>query len=338
MKHKSLTIVICAVLLNGCTAVAERNPYDPYEPYNRTMFKINDKADQYVLKPVAKGYRKVTPKPVQTAVGNFFNNLRDVVSFGSNMLRGEVGKAGYDFMRVAVNTTFGLGGLINIADEAGMPSHKNTLGDTFATWGWKKSNYFVYPLLGPSTVRDSVAGTLVSVYPVESAIIPKPIGRFSATVLKAVDQRAQYLELTERLDQMAMDKYAYTRDMYMAIRNKQVGNEVAPENEINVDDLVENNAESSNTLPENKIDPKNQKTEPQTKPIIIPNPTPQPVSKTSSQNEPQMETNTIQVELGQMQNIHPEAQMAQIGGDLIEQDVLQYQPIASQIWQYQSKQ
>ena len=132
---------------------------DRYERYNRFMFKVNDKADRYVLAPVARGYRKVTPAPVRGGVRNFFNNLRDVVSFGSNVLRLDAKRASEDFMRVAVNTTFGLGGLINIADAGGIPDNKNTLGDTFASWGWKNSHYFVYPITGPSTLRDSVGNT-----------------------------------------------------------------------------------------------------------------------------------------------------------------------------------
>lgn len=299
MKHKSLAIVMCAVLLNGCTAVAERNPYDPYEPYNRAMFKFNDKADQYVLKPVAKGYRKVTPQPVRTVVSNFFNNLRDVVSLGSNVLRGEMGKAGYDFMRVATNTTLGVGGLFNIADEAGMPNNKNTLGDTFATWGWKKSNYFVYPLLGPSTVRDSLADTIIGVYPIESAVVPKTAGRYAVATLKAVDKREGLLEMTERLDQMAMDKYAYTRDMYMAMRNKQLGNEVPEENDLNVDDLV--------TADEHKTET----------PL---NPTPaQPIDLNKA--------NSVNINTSH-------TPIRQTDSDLAEQEAAQYRSLASQIWQY----
>lgn len=215
-------IVICT--LTACTTVAHPNPNDPYESYNRSMFQFNDKADQYVMQPVARGYRKITPKPVRKAVTNFTDNLRDVVSLGSNILRGNVAKAGTDFMRVAVNTTFGLGGLINIADEAGMPNNKNTLGDTFASWGWKKSHYFVYPLLGPSTVRDSVANTITGVYSPDRAIFTQTAGRVTATAVKAVNQREQFLDVTDRLEKLAdgMDKYAYTRDFYMSIRASQV--------------------------------------------------------------------------------------------------------------------
>ena len=133
-------------------------------------------------------------------------------------------KAGYDFMRVAVNSTFGLGGLINIADAAGMPNNKNTLGDTFASWGWKRSNYFVVPLLGPSTVRDSVGGAIAIAYSPERLLIPAAGIRYGAAGLNVVSQREQLLDLTDTLDQVALDKYAYTRDVYLALRAKQTGN------------------------------------------------------------------------------------------------------------------
>lgn len=231
--------VIVATLCLGLVApVWADNINDPYEKYNRAMFKFNDKADQYVLQPVARGYRKVTPKPVRGAVRNFFDNLRDVQSFGSNVLRGNVKNATYDFMRVAVNTTFGLGGLINIADEAGMQNNKNTLGDTFATWGWKNSNYLVMPLAGPSTVRDSVGSALSSVYTPESLIHENAV-RYSLPVLSAVDKREGLLDITDTLDHMALDKYIVTRDTYIALRNKNLGIEtpqdelIDPEAELN---------------------------------------------------------------------------------------------------------
>lgn len=244
------TRAVCVGLLL-CTAVsagAESHPQDPYEGVNRVVFKFNDKADQYVLKPIAKGYQKVTPKPARTAIGNFFDNLRDVNSFASNILRGNVKNAGYDFMRVAVNSTFGLGGLINIADEAGMQNNKNTLGDTFASWGWKNSNYFVVPLAGPSTVRDTVGSAITTVYSVERGLIPNQNIRYPLAALNAVDRREGLLELTETLDQMAIDKYIVTRDAYMALRNKQIGNPL-PEQE----ELPDPEADTEQSVPENVL-------------------------------------------------------------------------------------
>lgn len=223
---------------------------DPYEPYNRFMYKVNDKADRYILKPIAKGYRAVTPKPVRTGVSNFFNNLRDVVSMGSNLLRLDIKRASEDFMRVAINTTFGLGGLIDVADAGQMPNNKNTLGDTFASWGWKNSNYFVYPLLGPSTVRDSVGSTIVSIYPVQNAIFQTSAGRMGAAITNGINTRENLLDLTNQLEESALDPYIMTRDLYMQMRNQQVGgtlkfNSPAEEN-IDIDSLVDPEESESN--------------------------------------------------------------------------------------------
>lgn len=215
--------------------------HDPYEPYNRFMFKINDAADRYVLAPVARGYRKITPSPVRQGVTNFFDNLRDVVSFGSNVLRLDAKRASEDFMRVAVNSTFGLGGLINIANYGGIPDNKNTLGDTFATWGWKNSGYFVAPLFGPSTVRDTTASAVAMAVPVQNAIFKTDAGRWSITAANAVDTRHKLLDLTDSLDGAALDKYAYTRDMYLRLRAQQLGLTPPPsaaEEEIDIDSLV----------------------------------------------------------------------------------------------------
>lgn len=232
-------LFISMALLSACASIAERNPNDPYESYNRSMFKFNEKADQYVMRPVAKSYEKITPKPIRKAVNNFFDNLRDVVSMSSNLLRGDVSKAGYDFMRVAVNTTFGLGGLVNIADEAGIPNHKNTLGDTFAAWGWKNSHYFVYPLTGPSTVRDSVGDTIVTLYPVEKYMIHNKIARSATTVLKGINKRTELLPLTDTLNQIdTMDKYTYVRESFMAKRNHELGIKKQNEDDVDIDELT----------------------------------------------------------------------------------------------------
>ena len=214
--------ITCLLLATSFAAQAEGTP-DPYERYNRAMFKFNDKADQYVFTPVARGYRKVTPQPVRTAVGNFFNNLRDVKSMGNDILRGHIGKAGGDFMRVAVNTTFGIGGLIDIAGAANMPNHKTTFGDTLASWGWKNSNYFVMPLFGPSTVRDTVGEGVSMVYVPQRAIIHDRAANYSLAGLNAVSSREKLLDATDTLNEMALDKYVATRDAYMALRNKQLG-------------------------------------------------------------------------------------------------------------------
>ncbi|OSI11670.1 MlaA family lipoprotein [Neisseria canis] len=243
--NKHQTAVLASLLLAlSAPASAEHNPHDPYEGYNRFMFKVNDVADRYVMTPVAKGYRAVTPKPVRTGVSNFFNNLRDVASFGSNVLRLDIKRASEDLVRVGVNTTFGVGGLIDVAGAGGVPNNKNTLGDTFASWGWKNSNYFVYPLTGPSTVRDALGSTITTAaLPVDNYIFKDTGVRIGEKALNAVNQREQYLDLTASLDEAAIDKYAAVRDVYMSMRAKQLG--IAPPQageEIDIDDLVTDDA------------------------------------------------------------------------------------------------
>lgn len=240
MTHKIHQTTLCLALGVGLCAPVFADNHDPYEPYNRFMYKINDGIDRTVLVPVARGYQKITPKPVQSGVTNFFDNLRDVVSFGSNVLRLDVEKAGTDLVRVGLNTTFGLGGLINIADAAQIPNNKSSLGDTFATWGWKNSNYFVYPLTGPSTVRDAVGDTVTRVYSVEGALIDSDGWNYALTALKGIDKRAQLLVYTDGLDMAAVDRYSYTRDVFMDMRARQVGGTPPSSNleDINIDDLV----------------------------------------------------------------------------------------------------
>ena len=252
---KTTASLLFLIGLTSTPAFAENNPADPYEGYNRAVFKFNDKADQYVLAPVARGYRKITPKPVRTGVSNFFNNLRDVVSFGSNVLRLDVKRASEDLVRVGINTTFGLGGLIDVAGAGGVPNNKNTLGDTFASWGWKNSNYFVVPLFGPSTVRDTIGNAVTTVYPVKNAVFHTRAGRWGTIGLQAINTRKELLDLTDGLEDAAIDKYSYTRDLYMKVRSRQTGGTLpqGEDDNIDIDELVDSDlpaeagADASNT-------------------------------------------------------------------------------------------
>ena len=245
MRHFLLISIVC-----GLTACAS-NPNDPYEPYNRAMFKVNDALDTAVLAPTARGYQKVVPKPVRSGVTNVFDNLKDVVSFGSNVLRLDVEKASTDFVRVGFNTVFGLGGVLPMADLAQIPNNKNTLGDTFASWGWKNSNYFIMPLSGPSTVRDSLGGVITSVYSPQSALITNDKVMVGVTALNVVDSRARYIGLTDAVKDAAPDKYAYTRDFYMRYRAKKTGGTygASEDEETDIDDLM---GDSENTPANNE--------------------------------------------------------------------------------------
>ena len=152
-----LALLLGAVLLTGCATVANPDPRDPLESYNRSMTNFNEQVDAMVLKPVATAYKEVMPGPVRTGVSNFFANLGDVWSFVNNVLqlRGEA--AASSFMRVNVNTFMGLGGLLDIASELGIDRYKQDFGLTLGRWGVGTGPYLVLPILGPSTVRDTFA-------------------------------------------------------------------------------------------------------------------------------------------------------------------------------------
>ena len=146
-------------LLAGCATGPNANPEDPYESFNRGVYSFNDGLDKAVLKPVATAYHDVAPKPIRTGVSNFFGNLGDVWSFVNNLLQGRGSDALDSMVRVNVNTLFGLGGLLDIATEMGVQRHKQDFGLTLGHWGVQTGPYLVLPLLGPSTLRDTAAGT-----------------------------------------------------------------------------------------------------------------------------------------------------------------------------------
>lgn len=212
-----IAVLTFALALGGC---ATTNPKDPFEPFNRAMFSFNDAVDQAAVKPAAQAYSNL-PSFVQTGVSNFFGNLADAWTAVNDLLQGKVADGVTDVMRVAVNTTFGLGGLLDIGSEAGMTKHKEDFGQTLGAWGVRSGPYLVLPVLGSSTVRDTVAT------PVDIAGDPwhykRPIRwRNTGSVLRAVDQRAALLDASNLLEDAALDRYEFVRDAYMQRRESKI--------------------------------------------------------------------------------------------------------------------
>ncbi|MQA22750.1 MlaA family lipoprotein [Rugamonas rivuli] len=206
------------VLLAGC---AGPNPRDPYEGFNRAMFSFNDTVDTYALKPAATAYRNVLPNFVQTGVNNFFGNLADAWTGVNNLLQGK-GEAGMsDVTRFALNSTLGIVGLFDIASEAGLQKHKEDFGQTLGTWGVPSGPYLMLPLLGPSTVRDTVALPLDIKGDIWGYKEPVYI-RNSGTALRAVDQRSNLLNATSLLEDAALDRYEFIRDGFLQRRESQI--------------------------------------------------------------------------------------------------------------------
>ena len=209
---------LASLALGGC---ATNNPRDPLEPFNRGVFAFNDTVDKYALKPVATVYKNVLPSFVQTGVHNFFGNLTDAWSGVNNMLQGK-GQAGMqDFTRFAMNSTFGLVGVLDIATPAGLPKHNEDLGQTLGHWGVPSGPYLVLPLLGPSTVRDTAALPGDWYGDLWAHKRPQNV-RNIGTAVKAVDVRATYLDASDLVEGAALDRYEFLRDGYLQRRESQV--------------------------------------------------------------------------------------------------------------------
>jgi phospholipid-binding lipoprotein MlaA len=215
-------LVVASLGLAGCASAPQQNqaahPQDPWERYNRSMTTFNDRVDEAVFKPVATAYQTITPQPVRTGVGNFFDNIGDLWSMVNFALQGKGEKAYNHLVRFTTNTTLGLGGLIDIATYAQIPRERQDFGLTLAHWGIKPGPYLVLPLIGPSTLRDTVAlpvdwqgYVLNDMHPVSH--------RNSLTALRWTDKRARLLNTTDTLDAVALDRYSLVRDFYLRQRD-----------------------------------------------------------------------------------------------------------------------
>jgi phospholipid-binding lipoprotein MlaA len=235
MKRASslwLALLTAAVLgaggLGGCASVpagsdkaAAASPADPWENWNRKVFVFNDKVDEAVIKPVAQAYRNVVPQLVRTGIDNVLGNIYDVWSTLNQFLQGKLQYGLEMGMRVLTNTFFGLGGLLDPASEMHLVRRSEDFGQTLGTWGVASGPYVVLPLLGPSTLRDTAA------LPADRWLAPGNLPdetsvRYGVTALEVINARADLLSTTKLVDQIALDRYSFIRDAYLARRLDQV--------------------------------------------------------------------------------------------------------------------
>jgi len=218
-------LAVCA-LTAGCAAPSNPDPRDPWEGFNRGVYKFNDTVDRALFKPVAQAYTYVTPEPVRSCVHNMFSNVRDLWSATNSFLQGR----GHDFVntlgRFLFNTTMGVGGCFDVASANGARKIPNDFGTTLGVWGIGQGPYLVLPFWGASTVRDGVGliGDLQGgsyIYSNPSAIDNVPI-RNSLWGLDVVDARASLLDTTDMVDRVALDPYSFIRDAYLQRRAAMV--------------------------------------------------------------------------------------------------------------------
>ncbi len=221
---RRLTIVLLAVLMTACasTQTATSDPRDPFENYNRSMFRFNTSLDENVIKPVATGYADYVPSFIRTAVGNFFGNLGDVWTGLNNYLQGKPRDGTSDVGRVALNSTFGLLGLFDVASPMGLPKHDEDFGQTLGVWGVKSGPYLVLPFFGSSTVRDGVAKPVDLVYGDTLNYIGSQSFENTSRVVRIIDDRAAFLGSTSLMEGAALDPYQFYRDAYLQRREARV--------------------------------------------------------------------------------------------------------------------
>ncbi len=245
LNHLHLKIVIpllLGLLLTGCASVDNRK--DPLESMNRAVFGFNETVDEKVIEPVARGYKYVVPDPVEQIVHNFFSNLDDVVVTVNSLLQlNFMGTAGSG-TRLLINTTAGLGGMMDIASDINaiggldVTKRNEDFGQTLGHYGVASGFYLVLPVLGPSSARDSfgMAVDTLLMHPITNVFWTKELLGFydykvqlPLATLKSLDERVQFLDADKALEEAALDKYEFVRDAYMQRRESLIYNGDPPE-------------------------------------------------------------------------------------------------------------
>jgi len=221
------------LLLGGCATTNHNDPRDPWEGWNRGVQSFNDRLDDYVMKPVSKGFKTITPEFVDKGITNFFSNVDDIAVIANDLLQFKLKETGMDTGRFLVNTTTGLGGLVDVASHMDLPKHSEDLDQTFGLWGIPSGPYLVLPLVGPSTPRGVVglAGDTMS-NPINWIT---PVGiPYGTGTLKTIDMRADLLSATKIVDQASVDRYEFIRNAYFQERNYKIydGNPPSEDDEL----------------------------------------------------------------------------------------------------------
>lgn len=204
------------------------NPVDPYEGFNRSMYGFNMGLDKYLLKPVADGYRFVTPDFMQTGVTNFFNNLKGINVVLNDLLQGKFEQGASDTGRFLTNSTIGVLGLFDVASDLGLEANIEDFGQTLAVWGVDQGPYLVLPVLGPTTLRDG-GGIIVDKAANPGTYVP------GTGVLEGINDRANAEGALNFIDEAALDPYVFTRESFLQYRNNLINDGKAEVDSLDLD-------------------------------------------------------------------------------------------------------
>ncbi len=206
--------------LSGCGSPTSP---DQFECINRAVYGFNKTADRVVIKPTARLYEALVPAPIRNLVSNFFHNLQEIPNIGNDILQGNFSLARKDMARLILNSTWGIGGLLDVAQSGGLARSHQDFGITLARWGYKDSSYVVLPFLGPSTFRDGI-GRLGTYYMGIPAYLKSVKWRNRILLASFIDTRTSLLK-TESIMSGAVDEYVFVRDAYLQHRKYEINGE-----------------------------------------------------------------------------------------------------------------
>ena len=204
---------------------------DPFENLNRKTFEFNENLDQKILKPTAKFYSKFPPR-IKKGITNFFNNLEEVDTSVNQLLQGKPKKSANDFTRFVINSTVGLGGFIDVASKIGLERHEEDFGQTLAVWGVGQGPYIMLPVLGPSTLRDTL-GRPVSSYLSVTFHMTETDVNIALKGIDAIETREKLLGIETLL---SGDKYSFVKDAYIQSIYYEIKDGIDVEDEF-IDDM-----------------------------------------------------------------------------------------------------
>jgi phospholipid-binding lipoprotein MlaA len=216
-----LLIAVVALVLQGCASVKTADARDPWESMNRRIYQFNDAVDTVAIKPAAEIYTQVLPSFVRTGIHNFLGNLSDVWSMANSAMQLKGQATAETFMRINVNTFLGLGGLLDVASEMRLEKRKEDFGQTLGYWGVKPGPYLVLPLLGPSTLRDTLA-TPMDFKGDPSQVFTDEATRNSLSVTRVLDVRSGLLQTVDVIKAASLDPYTFVRDGYLQKRKNDI--------------------------------------------------------------------------------------------------------------------
>ncbi len=236
MSSRALPLAIAllaAAALAACAGRQSPKPdHDPWEPFNRKIFWLNEKLDQYGLEPVARGWDYVVPDPVQRSVSHFFNNLRFPIVFVNNLLQGKPRSAAEELARFQINTFIGGLGFFDLAADFGLPLQYEDTGQTLGVWGMAPGPYLVLPFLGPSSPRDGVGLVGDAALGFYTYFITVPGVTVGATAVNIVNERSRYLDDVNNAREASLDYYTFVRNAYVQRRWKLINDlQTSPEEE-----------------------------------------------------------------------------------------------------------